>query len=151
MARAHGVALLQTAVARFESRRRQVDDEQRQTLDELGLTGATGVYGLSLESNSLGLFILIQQDQGFSQRKMGRSRAEREDPLAVALRNAPRSRNWVNMSERSNLFERHFAERKRFPRSDGVETAPALFEGDDATSDSDADMYYMAAAVFKVE
>ena len=116
----------------------RVDDEQRQTLDELGFDwGERRISGLSW-NEFLGCLFSFSKIKG-SLNVRWDFVVPNEDPWPLPLRNAPLGR-WVNeVRAQQPVFERHFAERKRFLDLMGFKWLPPLFEGDDATSDEARD------------
>ena len=109
----------------------RVDDEQRQTLDELGFEwGDRRISGLSW-NEFLGCLFSFSKIKG-SLNVRWDFVVPNEDPWPLPLRNAPLGR-WVNeVRAQQPVFERHFAERKRFLDLMGFKWLPPLFEGDDA-------------------
>jgi len=91
----------------------RVDDEQRQTLDELGFEwGDRRISGLSW-NEFLGCLFSFSKIKG-SLNVRWDFVVPNEDPWPLPLRNAPLGR-WVNeVRAQQPVFERHFAERKRF-------------------------------------
>ena len=116
----------------------QVNDRQRQVLDDLGFAwGERRISGLSW-NEFLGCLFSFSKIKG-SLNVRWDFRVPPEDPWPLPFYGLPLG-EWVNeVRAQKPVFEQHFAERKRFLDLMGFKWLPAVFEGEDVGGDAARD------------